>query len=184
MSNWVKYETPHKGVGTFVSVWVDKDNGLIKRIFNGDHCGEGRVRMTNKADILFKNEMYWLTHPKLSESKFLPELISIDIDTRTIVQKYYGPNLLDYLHDPKGFPVPNISEQILEMYTLFTEVGVNKLNGALSNLSFNGDQVIAFDFKWARPAPKANAKEINAFRKWFTKIDPDLVEKLIKMKTS
>ena len=29
MSNWVKYETPHKGVGMFVSVWIDKDNEII-----------------------------------------------------------------------------------------------------------------------------------------------------------
>ena len=184
MNKWTKYKTSHEGVGTFVSVWLDEDNGLVKRTFDGGHCGEGVSKRTSKADILFKNEIYWLTHPELSGSKFLPELIDIDEEAKTIVQKYYGPNLLDYLHDPKGFPVPNLSEQILEMYTFFTEVGVNKLNGALSNMSFNGDQVIAFDFKWARPTPKANAKEIKAFHTWFTKIDPDLVEKLVKMKSS
>jgi hypothetical protein len=70
------------------------------------------------------------------------------------------------------------------MYTFFTEVGVNKLNGALSNMTVNDGQLIAFDFKWARPAPKANAKEMKAFHTWFTKIDSDLVEKLIKMKAS
>ena len=70
------------------------------------------------------------------------------------------------------------------MYTFFTKVGVNKLNGALSNMSANDGQLIAFDFKWARPVPMANAKELIAFHTWFTKIDPDLVEKLIKMKTS
>ena len=182
MINWVKYETPHKGVGMFVSVWIDEDNGLIKRIFNGDHCGEGRVRMANKADILFKNEVYWLTHPELDGSKFLPELIDIDEESRTIIQRYYGPNLLDYY--PDKFPISNLSEQILDMYRFFHEVGVNKLNGALSNMSLNGDQVIAFDFKWARPAPKANAKEVKAFRKWLTKLDPDLVEELVKIKSS
>jgi hypothetical protein len=70
------------------------------------------------------------------------------------------------------------------MYEFFHKVGVNKINGALSNMSLNGDQVIAFDFKWARPAPKANANELKAFKQWLTKIDPELVEKLIKMKTS
>ena len=186
MSNndWIKYETPHDGVGTHVSVWINEKMGLVKRTFDGDHCGPGISKFKNKSDTFFKNEVYWLTHPLLFESKFLPELIEINGDTKTIIQKYYGPNLLDYLHDPKGFPVSNISEQILEMYTFFTEVGVNKLNGALSNMSANDGQLIAFDFKWARPAPKANAKEIKAFHTWFTKIDPDLVEKLIKMKTS
>ena len=182
--NWIKYETPHDGVGTHVSVFIEENEGLVKRVFDGEHCGPGISKFKNKSDTFFKNEVYWLTHPLLFESKFLPELIEINGDTKTIIQKYYGPNLLDYLHDPKGFPVSNISEQILEMYTFFTEVGVNKLNGALSNMSANDGQLIAFDFKWARPAPKANAKEIKAFHTWFTKIDPDLVEKLIKMKTS
>tara|TARA_B110001454_G_scaffold201126_1_gene207274 strand:+ start:121 stop:681 length:561 start_codon:yes stop_codon:yes gene_type:complete len=182
--DWIKYETPHDGVGTHVSVWIDEKMGLVKRTFDGDHCGEGESKFKNKSDIFFKNEVYWLTHPELSGSKFLPELIDIDEESRTIIQKYYGPNLLDYLHDPKGFPIPNISEQILEMYTFFTEVGVNKLNGALSNMTANNGQLIAFDFKWARPAPKANAKEMKAFHTWFTKIDPELVEKLIKMKAS
>ena len=135
MNKCTKYKTSHEGVGTFVSVWLDEDNGLVKRTFDGDHCGEGVSKRTSKADILFKNEIYWLTHPELSGSKFLPELIDIDEEAKTIVQKYYGPNLLDYLHDPKGFP-------------------------------------------------KANAKEIKAFHTWFTKIDPDLVEKLVKMKSS
>ncbi len=181
MNKWTKYKTSHEGVGTFVSVWLDEDNGLVKRTFDGDHCGEGVSKRTSKADILFKNEIYWLTHPELSESKFLPELIDIDEESRTIIQRYYGPNLLDYY--PDKFPISNLSEQILEMYKFFHEVGVNKLNGALSNMSLNGDQVIAFDFKWARPAPKANAKEVKAFRKWLTKLDPDLVEELVKIKS-
>jgi hypothetical protein len=184
MNNWIKYETTHKGVGTLVSVWIDEDAGLVRRVFDGDHCGTGTSRLTNKSEILFKNEVFWLTHPMLCDSKFLPELVYIDTDTRTIIQKYYGPNLLDYLHSPDGIPVPNFSEQMIEMYTFFTEVGVNKLNGALSNMTVNDGQLIAFDFKWARPAPKANAKEIQAFHRWLTKIDPVLVEDLVKMKAS
>ena len=182
MTKWIKYKTSHEGVGTFVSVWLDEKEGLVKRIFDGDHCGNGVSRRKSKADILFRNEIYWLTHPELSKSKFLPELISIDKETRTIIQRYYGPNLLDYY--PDNFPISNISEQILEMYEFFHKVGVNKINGALSNMSLNDDQVIAFDFKWARPAPKANANELKAFKQWLTKIDPELVEKLIKMKSS
>jgi|TARA_B110000263_G_C15118242_1_gene423084 hypothetical protein len=180
--NWVKYETPHDGVGTHVSVFIDENKGLVKRVFDGEHCGPGVSKFKSKSDIFFKNEVYWLTHPLLSKSKFLPKLIDITEPTKTIIQKYYGPNLLDYY--PDKFPISNLSEQILEMYTFFTEVGVNKLNGALSNMSLKGDQVIAFDFKWARPAPKANVKEIKAFRKWLTKLDPELVEKLITMKAS
>jgi hypothetical protein len=184
VNTWIKYQTTHKGVGTFVSVWINETDGLVRRVFDGDHCGPGTSKLINKADILFKNEVFWLTHPMLSGSKFLPELVSIDVDTKTIIQKYYGPNLLDYLHSPEGIPVPNLSEQILEMYTFFTEVGVNKLNGALSNMTVNDGQLIAFDFKWARPAPKANGREIRAIHTWLTKIDPLLVEQLVKMKNA
>ena len=51
MNKWTKYKTSHEGVGTFVSVWLDEDNGLVKRTFDGDHCGEGVSKRTSKADI-------------------------------------------------------------------------------------------------------------------------------------
>ena len=67
---------------------------------------------------------------------------------------------------------------VVEMYKFFKEKNVFKLNGALSNLTLNGDQLVAFDFKWARERDNNTVSEIESYEKWLSKIDIDLVERL------
>ena len=58
-----------------------------------------------------------------------------------------------------------------------------KLNGALSNLTFNNDQLIAFDFKWACERPPTDVQkeaELKSYDTWLIKIDQNLPEKLQK----
>ena len=65
------------------------------------------------------------------------------------------------------------------MYKFFKEKNVFKLNGALSNLTMNGNQLVAFDWKWARfRTDKYKDYEVISYEKWLSKIDSELVEKL------
>ena len=65
------------------------------------------------------------------------------------------------------------------MYKFFKEKNVFKLTGALSNLTMNGNQLVAFDWKWARfRTDKYIDYEVISYEKWLSKIDSELVEKL------
>ena len=70
--------------------------------------------------------------------------------------------------------VPNITEQIIEMYTFFKEKNVFKRNGSLSNLTVNEGQLIAFDFKWTRQRPKGIEMELHSYDQWLIKINERL----------
>ena len=77
--------------------------------------------------------------------------------------------------------VPDIVEQVIEMYKFFKSHNVFKRNGSLSNLTHNNGQLIAFDFKWARPRPGGLTMETHSYKEWLSKIDPALTEKLMEM---
>ena len=65
------------------------------------------------------------------------------------------------------------------MFKFFKEKNVFKLNNALSNMTMNGNQLVAFDWKWARfRTDKYKDFEVMSYNKWISKIDSDLVEEL------
>jgi hypothetical protein len=155
---------------SLVHVEIDRDNGLIKRTFNEQLPCVSRHINPNKWSSqqiknLFDNEIYWLE--KLNGSKFLPELISYDVNEQSVTQKFYEHNCLITKK------IPSVNE-ILEMYTFFKEHSINKSNGALSNMSYNGNQLIAFDFKHAQIRPIYMDKELYSYDKWLVKIDANL----------
>lgn len=178
---WEKLVSAHDGIGTIVDVSVNKQDMLIKRIFRaGSITASGKQHDfdINQVKKFYKNELYWLN--KL-DSKWLPKLISFDDTTQTIVQQYYGPCLLDYLHTDLHERIPDLKQQILEMYQFFKDNNVYKRNGSLSNLSYNGKQVIAFDFKWATHRPEGQEMELHSYRNWLNKIDESLTQELEAM---
>lgn len=175
---WQKLVSPHDGIGTIVDVSVNEQDMLIKRTFKaGSITAGGKVHNFNIQEVkeFYNNELYWLT--KL-DSKWLPKLIDFDDTTQTIVQQYYGPCLLDYLHTDLYERIPDIKEQIIEMYNFFKQHNVFKRNGSLSNLSCRGSQVVAFDFKWAKQRPDGIEMELHSYDNWLNKIDKDLPAKL------
>lgn len=189
--SWEKIETRYNKV-SMPDVYIDYDAGLIKRHFvvNGSTCEKQPKEFTEQEITdLFNNEVYWLDE---LESKWIPETISIDNETQTIIQKYYGPCLLEWkpkLHEV----VPDIEEQIIEMYKFFKLHSVYKCNGSLSNLTYHNGQVIAFDFKWAkhysdtRPvtslydSPTGLMMEIKTYEDYLSKINDSLPETLKKI---
>jgi len=134
----------------------------VKKIFNYE--GEDNV-------TFLKNEVFWLNYLK---SKWVPELL--EVGKNYVITSYYGPDL-NKLHPMKR--PKDLANQTLEMYRFFKDKNVFKLNGALSNMTLNKGQLVAFDFKWARfRTNKYKNYEIFSYEKWLSKIDNELVEKL------
>ena len=136
----------------------------IKKTF--DYKGEDNF-------AFLKNEVFWLNYLK---SKWVPEFY--EVGDNYIITRYYGLDL-NTLRNNKFKLADDLADQTLEMYKFFKEKNVFKLNGALSNLTMNGNQLVAFDWKWARfRTDKYKDYEIFSYEKWLSKIDSELVEKL------
>lgn len=134
----------------------------VKKIFNYE--GEDNF-------AFLKSEVFWLNYLK---SKWVPELL--EVGKNYVITSYYGPDL-NKLHPMKR--PKDLANQTLEMYRFFKDKNVFKLNGALSNMTLNKGQLVAFDFKWARfRSNKFIDYEIFSYEKWLSKIDNELVEKL------
>ncbi len=130
----------------------------ITKIF--DYIGEDNISF-------LKNEVFWLNYLK---SKWVPEIL--DVGNNYITTKYYGPDLIEQKYMPN-------KQQVLDMFSYFREKNVYKLNNALSNMTMNGNQLIAFDWKWARfRTDKYKDFEVFSYEKWISKIDSELVEEL------
>ena len=143
---------------------IEIKNNTIKKTF--DYKGEDNF-------AFLKNEVFWLNYLK---SKWVPELI--EVGDNYVITRYYGPDL-NTQRNNKVKLAEDLSDQTLEMYKFFKEKNVFKLNGALSNLTMNGNQLVAFDWKWARfRTDKYIDYEVISYEKWLSKIDSELVEKL------
>ena len=142
---------------------IEVKGGTVKKIFNYEE---------EDNFALLKNEVFWLNCLK---SKWVPELL--EVGNNYVITSYYGPDLTKVhpLRRPK-----DLANQTLEMYKFFKDKNVFKLNGALRNMTLNKGQLVAFDFKWARfRTNKYKNYEIFSYEKWLSKIDIELVEKLI-----
>ena len=114
-----------------------------------------------------KNEVFWLNYLK---GKWVPELL--EVGDNYVVTRYYGRDLIEQKYLPDR-------QQVIDMFRFFKEKNVFKLNNALSNMTMNGNQLVAFDWKWARfRTDKYKDFEVMSYDKWISKIDGDLVEEL------
>ena len=114
-----------------------------------------------------KNEVFWLNYLK---GKWVPELL--EVGNNYVVTRYYGRDLIEQKYMPD-------KQQVIDMFKFFKEKNVFKLNNALSNMTMNGNQLVAFDWKWARfRTDKYKDFEVMSYSKWISKIDSDLIEEL------
>ena len=117
--------------------------------------------------LFLKNEVFWLNYLK---GKWVPELL--EVGNNYVVTRYYGRDLIEQKYMPDR-------QQVIDMFKFFKEKNVFKLNNALSNMTMNGNQLVAFDWKWARfRTDKYKDFEVMSYNKWISKIDSDLVEEL------
>ena len=93
--SWKQLHSQHDGLGTIVNVLVDEEQGLISRTFQAGYqtvSGKKHEYTQEQVNKFYQNELYWLD--KLN-GKWLPEFIANNNETQTIIQRYYGPCLLD-----------------------------------------------------------------------------------------
>tara|TARA_R110001592_G_scaffold333738_1_gene617698 strand:+ start:75 stop:521 length:447 start_codon:yes stop_codon:yes gene_type:complete len=141
--------------------YIEILNNTIKKTFN--YTGEDN-------QTFLRNEVFWLNYLK---SKWVPELL--EVGNNYVITKYYGPDL----NTSKVMPD---KQQVIEMYKFFKEKNVFKINGSLSNMTMNGNQLVAFDWKWARFSTDRYAEfEFYSYDKWISKIDNELVKELKKI---
>lgn len=171
------YKSPHYGLGTIIEVHIDQKNKLIKRLYKESAITVSGLP-TNKTEAeihnAFDQEVFWLSN---LESKWIPKTIDIDYKNKIIIQEYTYTDLL-YIKPKLKEVVPDIVDQIVEMYKFFKQKNVYKRNGSLSNLTLRNNQLVAFDFKWARQRPKGQEMEIKSYDEWLVKIDDSLPAKL------
>lgn len=174
------YKSPHRGLGTIVEVHIDYRNKLIKRLYKENGITvNGTTTQKSSHDIknAFQNEVYWLEQ---LDSKWIPKTIDISYKDRTIIQEYTYTDLLNNKNKLKD-TVPDIVDQIIEMYKFFKFKNVYKRNGSLSNLTLRRNQLVAFDFKWAKHRPNGLEMELRSYDEWLSKIDPILPIELRKI---
>ena len=70
--------------------------------------------------------------------------------------------------------LPDITDQVIRMYEFFKEKNVFKRNGSVSNLTMKNNQLVAFDFKWAKKRPNGLDMELRSYDEWLIKIDKTL----------
>jgi hypothetical protein len=165
-----------KHMGTLVSVFLNKEKTLIKRVFEPNGVTTSGITNTKTKEYVlakWEAESYYLT--KFQLMPWVPELVSINYKARSIIQKYYGPDLLI-----RGFEdIPDIEDQVVEIYRYFNQIGVYKLNGALSNMTKKDGKVIMFDFKYMRPrTPELKEYAIIEIDKWLSKISSTISPRL------
>ena len=137
---------------------IEIKNNTIKKTFN--YKGEDN-------QSFLKNEVFFLNYLK---SKWVPELL--EVGSNYVITKYHGPDLIEQKYTPDR-------QQVIDMFKFFKEKNVFKLNNALSNMTMNGNQLVAFDWKWARfRTDKYKDFEVMSYDKWLSKIDNDLIKEL------
>jgi len=179
--NWIR--VPWTGQdGTIAEVFLSEDKSVIKKIYHPEGITVSGKKTRYPPDVIkacFVNEVLWTE--KL-QSKWVPRLIDISEETQTLIQEYNGPDLLNnYKAGTLHKDIPDIVEQIIDMYKFFKLRNVYKTNGSLSNMALKGKQVIAFDFKWAQIRPNWKVVELYSYTEWLSKIDKDLPEILEKL---
>lgn len=167
-------------VGTLVSIYISNDKKTIKRIYdiNGTTVS-GKKPITNSVlemRKLFSNELHWLSI--LKNSKYVPALIDYNENEMSLVQEFVGNDLYTILANKDKMP-KNTLEQLVEMYFEYQKNGLFKGNGDPRNLGIRNNQIIAFDFKWAK-----KRTEKGVFNEWismchfFKRIHPNLLHEL------
>lgn len=174
---WEPYRNhPDPTIGRVVSVYLNQDKTLIKRYFipNG-------ITVSGKATeySLEYIEQKWITETntllRFKDKEWVPGLIDINYQEKYIIQEYYGPDL-----QIRGFEdIPDIEDQVIEIYKYFKEINMYKLNGSLPNMTKLNGKVIMFDFKYMKErSPELKPYALVEIREWLSEISPTIVPKL------
>lgn len=184
--NWHPYipykNTPRPAdghyLGQIASVYLNDDQTLIKRTYNLNGVTVNDSPSEYSAEFIkerWAREYRWIN--EFNGEFFMPELIDANYDEGWTVQRYYGSDLLIQ----GTSQIPNVEDQVLDIYKFLKEKEVYKKNGSLSNMTHDNGRLIAFDYKWTVPRDTpGDHKELEerSIDLWLSKISLDLVPKL------
>jgi serine/threonine protein kinase len=181
-------------VGSRVSVFVDTSCHQVKRVFEPNPVlvnGKKARFSARSQEKLFLREIEVL---KVFEKQgFVPNLLSVNFEKCSLIQEYFGPDLLIRKSDFGWKWESKHSEQLCEIYDCLYSHGWAKRNGSLSNMTVDrNNNLVLFDFKWSfrlsekgvslNPAAaglRALDDEIFSVGNYLAKADAKLPEKVL-----
>lgn len=166
----------HENLGKVASVYLNEDKTLIKRYFvPGGITVNGNPTKMSDDEIYKKFEAEANALIDFEGLWFMPDLVEVNTKERYTIQEYCGPDLLTAGFDD----IPDIEDQVVEIFECISDMDFHKLNGSLSNMTKKNGKVIMFDFKYLRPKSDESAKfEEYAIDTWLSKISPTIVPRL------
>jgi len=173
---WEPYRHPDPTIGRVVSVYLNENKTLVKRYFipNGIMVN-GKTSDWSEEYV----EQKWITETnsllRFQDKEWVPKLVDINYQEKYIIQEYYGTDLMI-----RGFDdIPDIEDQVVEIYKYFKEINMYKLNGSLPNMTKLNGKVIMFDFKYMRErSPETKPYALVEIHEWLSEISPTIVPKL------
>lgn len=184
------YQTMTGSRGSLAEVWIDRSEGIVRKLYkpNGRTIRGTTPLHASLDEIrdLWKNEIYWSGRLRGRHVLDIYEHGELEDEPGYyIIQEYVGPDLLHYFHTNTGLDggIKDPIGQILELFSLYRENDLYKLNNAMCNLVNDNGRIRAFDFKYAvKRNPEYRDMEMHTVKTWLSKIDkrlPELVESYI-----
>lgn len=176
------YQNHNGAHGSLAEVWIDKDNRLTKKIYKPNGITiRGNKPVYQDIDVIrsmYENEIRW---SNLLRGDLVLEIYEhgelTDEPGFYLIQDYVGPDLLHYYDGKKLRDVEDPVGQIVDMFKVFRDNNLYKLNNAMSNMVNDGGRIRAFDFKYAvERSDEKRGMELDSVNNWLRKIDPILVE--------
>lgn len=180
-----KYSNTISSRGSLAEVWIDTEKKLVKKYYKVNAVTiknrPAYHRTIEEITSLYNNEIKWATQLKSKHVVETYEYGELTDECFYIIQEYTGPDLLQYNNNELPNLFPNIQDQLEEMYKLFKEHNMYKLNNAKCNLTGSNGVLKCFDFKYAvKREPKYIPIEMRSLTQWIVNIDKSLVERLSK----
>ena len=173
---WDRFVHPDPNIGRVAAVYLSEDRRFIKKYYSPENITvSGKQTDQSPEYINQKWEAEVAAQIQLHSQPWVPKLIEINVDEKSVTQEYYGPDLLI-----QGFDdIPDIEDQVVSIYKYLKEIDVYKLNGALSNMTKKDGKVIMFDFKYMRRrSEELRPHAINEIDQWLSKISPTISQRL------
>ena len=191
LDGYNQYFDDYSSIGSLAEVFINKYEGLVRKYYRIDGITITKKRpITNdlkEFEKFFNTEVEWSKKLKGDNVIKLHESGKIE-NGFYLVQEYGGLSLLRLYEEYDSQPllhkrIPDIKEQIIELYKKFKKHNIYKINSAMCNLLYNDKGTIkAFDFKYVEPRNKQTKQwELHAINEWMSKIDPTLPAELKKL---
>jgi hypothetical protein len=179
------WQTDRSSRGSLAEVWIDVENNLCQKLYKTDGTSitgkQSYHTDKNEIEKLWNNEIHWSSRLKGEWLLETFEFGALPDDAGFYIIQPYSPDLIHLYEGGLTIKqhIPDVVDQIIEMFKFFQLHDMYKFNHAMSNLTAVSGKIKAFDFKYASARiPAHRPQEIHCIDAWLSKIDPTLKEKL------